>query len=487
MTAPTSAPPDPRARMSPRAWAMLLVLCGAIFLEGTDVAMMSVSLPEIRADLGMSTSSLSWVMSGYVLGYGGFMLLGGRAADLLGRRRMFLFWLVVFIAFSGLGGLATESWMLITARFATGVAAAFMAPAGLSIITTSIPEGAQRDRAVLIYAGTGAGGFSLGLVIGGLLTSIDWRWVFFAPVTLAVLLLAAAIKLIPEDDQVKRSRQTFDIGGAFTITTALVLLVYGVVRLEHPGEGTGLTIAAFLGALVLLGLFVAIEHRSASPLIRLGILRSAALIRANVGAMLFGGAFFGFQFLVVLYLQELRGWSPLQTSLALLLIATDTVLAPTVTPKLVNRFGNTKVILAGMLLAAGAYALFLPLGMDWTYAMMLPTIIAIGLAFALGYGPLTIAGTEGIREEEQGLASGLFYTSWQVGSALGLSAVTAISVAVIGSNPSPETSLDGIRTGMIVPVAATILGAVVTAFGLRKRASTTEPEREAKPELVPVG
>lgn len=486
MTTPTPAPPG-AARMSPRAWAMLLVLCGAIFLEGTDIAMMSVSLPEIRADLDMSTGSLSWVMSAYVLGYGGFMLLGGRAADLLGRRRMFLFWLIVFIAFSGLGGLATESWMLITARFVTGVAAAFMAPAGLSIITTSIPEGAPRDKAVLIYAGTAAGGFSLGLVIGGLLTSVDWRWVFFAPVTLAVLLLVAATKLIPKDTDARRTGQTFDLAGAFTVTGALVLLVYGVVRLEHAGEGTVLTLAAFLGALVLLALFVAIERRSASPLVRLGILRSAPLLRANVGAMLFGGAFFGFQFLVVLYLQELRGWSPLQTSLALLLIATDTVLAPTVTPKLVNRFGNTKVILAGMLLAAGAYALFLPLGMDWTYAMMLPTVVAIGFAFALGYGPLTIAGTEGIRDDEQGLASGLFYTSWQVGSALGLSAVTAISVAVIGSSSSPEANLDGIRTAMIVPVGAALLGAVVTAVGLRKRTSKAPEAREAQPELAAVG
>ncbi len=160
-------------QMSARNWGVLLVLCGAIFLEGIDVAMLNVALPSIRAELGMSTGELQWVMSAYVLGYGGFMLLGGRAADLFGRRRMFVFWLSVFLLFSGLGGFATEGWMLIAARFVTGVAAAFMTPAGLSIITTSFAEGPQRDRALLIYSGTAAGGFSVGLVVGGLLTAVD--------------------------------------------------------------------------------------------------------------------------------------------------------------------------------------------------------------------------------------------------------------------------------------------------------------------------
>ncbi len=190
---------DTTERISPRAWAVLFVLCGAVFLEGLDVSMMGVALPAIRAEMDMSTAALQWVVSAYVLGYGGFVLLGGRAADLLGRRRMFLCWLVVFLAFSGLGGLATEGWMLILARFATGVSAGFLAPAGLSIITTTFAEGPARNKAILVYAGTGAAGFSLGMVAGGLLTAIDWRWVFFAPVIMAVALLAAAVRLVPDD------------------------------------------------------------------------------------------------------------------------------------------------------------------------------------------------------------------------------------------------------------------------------------------------
>uniref|UniRef100_UPI0015F0D801 MFS transporter n=1 Tax=Pseudonocardia pini TaxID=2758030 RepID=UPI0015F0D801 len=174
-------------RLSPRAWALLLVLSGAIFLEGVDISMMGVALPSMRADLALGTGELQWVVSSYVLGYGGFVLLGGRAADLLGRRRVFLVMLGVFVVFSGLGGLATEGWMLVGARFVTGVAAAFTAPAGLSIITTTYARGPARDRAVLVYAGAAAGGFSLGMVVGGLLTALHWRWVFFAPVLLALV------------------------------------------------------------------------------------------------------------------------------------------------------------------------------------------------------------------------------------------------------------------------------------------------------------
>src|SRR5919112_507420 len=199
-----------------RVYALLAVLCGAIFLEGVDVSMMGVALPAMRAELGLSTAELQWVVSAYVLGYGGFVLLGGRAADLLGRRRMFLLWLVVFVAFSGLGGLATEGWVLVLARFVTGVAAAFLAPAGLSIITTTFAEGRARERAVLVYAGAAAGGFSLGMLTGGLLTAIDWRWVFFAPVVVATAILVAATVLIPREERRERPAGGFDVAGTLT-------------------------------------------------------------------------------------------------------------------------------------------------------------------------------------------------------------------------------------------------------------------------------
>src|SRR5205809_4456872 len=213
-----------------RAWGALFVLCGALFLDALDVSMMGVALPSIRTDLHMSTSSLQWVVSAYVLGYGGFLLLGGRAADLLGRRKMFLISLAVFIVASGLGGLAHDGALLIATRFIKGVSAAFTAPAGLSIITTTFAEGPARNRALSIYTATGATGFSLGLVFGGLLTEIGWRWVFFLPVAVALVALVAAVRLVPAGDRPSRTAGSFDLLGAITMTAAMLLLVFAVVE-----------------------------------------------------------------------------------------------------------------------------------------------------------------------------------------------------------------------------------------------------------------
>ncbi|WP_350279563.1 MFS transporter [Kribbella sp. HUAS MG21] len=447
-------------RLTGRAWAVLFVLCGAIFLEGIDVSMMGVALPSIRADLGLSTGELQWIVSAYALSYGGFVLLGGRAADLLGRRRMFVGWLVVFLLFSGLGGFATEGWVLILARFVTGVAAAFLTPAGLSIITTTYPEGPQRTKALLVYAGTAAGGFSLGMVTGGLLTAIDWRWVFFAPVLVSAVILAGALALIPRDTAAPTPRQGFDIPGALTLTGAMLLLVATVVR--APDVAAGQTAVTAAAGILLLLVFWSIERRTSAPLVRLGLLRNAALVRANTGAILLVGSFVGFQFVAVLYLQELRGWSELETGLALMVIGIDAILAPTLTPWLVNRFGNARVVFGGFLLAAIAYAAYLPLGADWTYLAMLPAFLLLGLAFALTYGPLTIAATERVAEDEQGLASGVLTTSFQFGSALGLAAVAAVL------SGAGELTIDGFRTGLVVPLAAAVLG-VLVAFPVRER------------------
>ncbi|KUJ70303.1 MFS transporter [Streptomyces albus subsp. albus] len=456
-----------RDALGARDWGVLFVLCGAIFLEGIDVAMLNVALPSIRADLGMSTGELQWVMSAYVLGYGGFMLLGGRAADLFGRRRMFVGWLTVFLLFSGLGGFATEGWMLITARFVTGIAAAFMTPAGLSIITTGFEEGPRRDRALLIYSGTGAAGFSIGLVIGGLLTSADWRWVFFAPVALSALILLAALAFVPKSPRPDRTGERLDLAGGITVTGGIVLLVLGVERAAHAGPLR--TLGTLAAGLVLLAVFALVERRAAAPLVRLGILRSGPLLRANLAGLLFAAGFFGFQFVLVLYLRELRGWSTLETSLAMTVIGIDAVLSPTLTPKLVARFGNARTIFGGLLLAALAYALFLRVGADWTYLAMLPGLIVLGLAFALAYGPLTIVATEGVEEAEQGLAGGLLYTSFQFGAALGLSAVTAVGTAATASETAADR-LAGYHAALAVPLAAALLAAVISAFGLRSRA-----------------
>lgn len=468
LSVPSADVPGGDYRAGGRSWGVLLVLCGAVFLEGIDVAMLSVALPSIRADLGLSTGELQWVMSAYVLGYGGFVLLGGRAADMFGARQMFLAWLVVFIGFSGLGGVATEGWVLLLARFATGVAAAFMAPAGLSVILTTFDEGPRRDKALLVYAGIAAAGFSVGLVVGGLLTTIGWRWVFFTPVVLSTLVLLAAIPLVTKSDRPDREGRRVDLGGAVTVTGATVLLVWTVERATHVSAAW--TAGTLTASLALFAAFVVVERRTSTPLVRLGILRNGSLVRTNVVTLLFSGAFFGFQFVAVLYLQELRNWSSLETSLALLAISIDAVLSPTLTPRLVKRFGNSRVIFCGTVLAVAAYALFLPVGLDWTYAAMLPALLLIGLAFTLAYGPLTISATDGVDAEEQGLASGLLYASFQFGAALGISSVTAVNIAATGADGTAASLLDGYRAALLVPLAAAALGVVLSAFGLRGRA-----------------
>jgi EmrB/QacA subfamily drug resistance transporter len=457
---------------------MLLVLCGAIFLDAMDVSMIGVALPSIRTDLDMSTSSLQWVVSAYVLGYGGFLLLGGRAADLFGRRRMFLGALGVFVVASALGGLANDGALLIATRFIKGVSAGFTAPAGLSIITTSFAEGPARNKAISIYTATGATGFSLGLVFGGLLTEIGWRWVFFLPVPVALATLLAGVRLVPADAQLARASRSFDLVGALTLTAAMLLLVFTVVEAPDVGWGSARTLVSFAGVAAIFAAFVAIERQTAMPLVRLGILRSAALVQANLGAMMLVGGWFGFQFIATLYMQQLRGWSPLETGLAIfpggLLVA---ILAPRIAP-LVMRFGIRRLTTAGLASTAVGYALFLPIGLDSSYAAaMLPTFVFAGLGFALAYGPLNIAGTNGVVTEEQGLASGLVSTSFQFGGALVLAVVTAVMNANTGVDGSPDALLDGYHAAIVVSVIAAGLGVVATALPLRAR---RKPAAEAE-------
>jgi EmrB/QacA subfamily drug resistance transporter len=466
----TTAPAldDGTGRLSKTAWGALLVLCGALFLDALDVSMTGVALPSIRADLGMSTSSLQWVVSAYVLGYGGFLLLGGRAADLLGRRRMFLISLGVFVVASALGGLANDGTLLVITRFIKGVSAGFTAPAGLSIITTSFAEGPARNKALSIYTATGATGFSLGLVFSGLLTEIGWRWVFLFPAPLALIVLLAAIRLVPDDRAVERPARRFDIAGAVGATAGMLVLVFTLVEAPDAGWASARTLAGFAAAAAILAAFVAHERRVEAPLVRLGILRSSSLVRANLGAMALIGGWFGFQFIVTLYMQQVRGWSALETGLAIfpggLLVA---LLAPRVAP-LVERFGASRLIGAGLASAGVGYALFLPIGLESNYLVaMLPTFLLTGIGFGLAYGPLNIAATNGVAPEEQGLAGGLVNTSFQFGGALVLAVATAVNSASAGSGNSPEALLDGFHAAIVVSLVVAALGVAVTLIRRR--------------------
>lgn len=452
---------DGSGRLSRRAWGALLVLCGALFLDAMDVSMTGVALPSIRTELDMSTSSLQWVVSAYVLGYGGFLLLGGRTADLLGRRRMFLISLGVFVVASGLGALADDGALLIATRFIKGVSAGFTAPAGLSIITTSFAEGPARNKALSIYTATGATGFSLGLVFSGVLTELGWRWVFLFPVPLALIVLIAAIRLVPDDGR-PAHRGRFDVAGAVGITAGVLLLVFTLVEAPEAGWGSARTLGLLAAAAAILAAFVAHERRTKEPLVRLGILRSGSLVRANLGAMALIGGWFGFQFIATLYMQQLRGWSALETGLAIfpagILVA---ILAVRIAP-LVERYGPRRLIALGLGSTAVGYALFLPIGLDSGYmAAMLPTFLLTGLGFGLAYGPLNIAATNGVAAHEQGLAGGLVNTSFQFGGALVLAVATAVNNAGAGSAGSPSALLDGFHAAIVVSVIVAVLGVAV--------------------------
>ena len=461
----THLQPLDTGKLSARAWGALLVLCGALFLDALDVSMVGVALPSIKSDLHMSTSSLQWVVSAYVLGYGGFLLLGGRAADLLGRRRVFLIALGVFVVASALGGLASDGTLLIVTRFVKGLSAAFTAPAGLSIITTSFEEGPARNKALSVYTATGATGFSLGLVFGGLLTEVSWRLAFLLPAPVALVALVAGLRLVPKSERVRSIGRSFDLAGAVTLTAGMLLLVYTLVEAPTAGWGSGRTLGSLAGVAAILAAFIAREQRTPSPLIRLGIFRTSTLVRANLGAMALA-AWIGFQFIATLYMQQLRGWSSLETGLAIFPAgALVAVLSPRVAP-LIGRFGVTRLAVAGLSSLVVGYVLFLPIGLGSSYALgMLPTFLLAGLGFGLAFGPLNVAATSGVAPEEQGLAGGLVNTSFQLGAALVLAIVTAV-VSANTTGSSQQDILSGYKAALFVAVGVALLGVVAM---LRRR------------------
>jgi EmrB/QacA subfamily drug resistance transporter len=456
---------DASGRWDARLWGALVVLCGVLFLDGLDVSMVGVALPSIESDLGLSPSQLQWVVSGYVLGYGGLLLLGGRTADLVGRRRTLLVALSLFLVASAVGATVNDGTLIVLTRFLKGASAAFTAPASLSMITTTFPEGPARNRALSIYTACGASGFSLGLVLGGLLTEAGWRWTFLLPVPIAAVILIALPRFIPDDRPASNERRSYDFPGAITITAGMLILVRAVVRAPDVGWSSSETLISVLVALLLLATFVAIELRTKEPLVRLGILRSGPLARANITAMIVFGCYVSFQFVATLYLQALLGWSPITTALAFLpgglIVAFG---SPRVGP-LADRFGTERVIVVGLVAFVIGYALMLRIDDTLTYASaFLPTMVLIGVGFALCFPMLNIQATAGVADNEQGVASGLVQTSFQVGGAIVLAVITAI-VATQGT-ATPTEVVDGYRTALEVVTAVSAVGLIVIVISL---------------------
>lgn len=493
MTSPLTAPAS-LGRWTPRLWGTLLVLCAAMFLDALDVSMVGVALPSIGSELDLSTSTLQWIVSGYILGYGGLLLLGGRTADLLGRRQVFLVALGVFALASLLGGLVDSGPLLIASRFIKGLSAAFTAPAGLSIITTTFPEGPLRNRALSIYTTCAATGFSMGLVLSGLLTEASWRLTMLLPAPIALLALLVGMKLLPRSER-EKDHNGYDIPGAVLGTASMLLLVFTVVEAPQAGWGSVRTLLSFLAVAVLLTVFVRVERRSPGPLIRLGVLRSGSQIRAQLGAMAFFGSYVGFQFLVTLYMQSLLGWSALHTALAFLPAGALVALSSTKVGAVVDRYGTPRLIAAGFALMVVGYALFLRVSLDPVYAsVILPTMLLIGAACALVFPSLNIQATNGVDDHEQGMVSGLLNTSVQVGGAIFLAVVTAVVTANSSGDSSPQAVLDSYRSGLLVVTGIALAGLLITLPGLRTRhprgsvvvaGSTRETSRETSQERVP--
>ncbi|GAA3240799.1 MFS transporter [Actinocorallia longicatena] len=482
-TSASAAKDTPDARWTPRLWGTLLVLCTVLFLDGLDISMVGVTLPAIQADLGLSTSTLQWIVSGYVLGYGGLLLLGGRTADLLGRRRVLLIALAVFAGASLLSVFVDNGTLLIATRFIKGVAAAFTAPAGLSILTTTFAEGPVRNRALGIYTVFGASGFSSGLILGGVLSEIDWRAVFLLPAPLALAALVAGIKFIPKTSE--KAEGGHDILGAVLSTSALLLLVFTVVSAPEAGWATFRTIGSFVLVAVLAAAFLLTENRLAHPLVRLGIFKNKLLVQANLAAMTVFGSYAAFQFVVALYLQTVLGWSPLEMALALLpaglIVATS---GPTM-GKLITRYGTAPLVTIGMVAFTAAYALFLRADAEPSLVtVILPTAVLLGFGFALAFSSLNVQATTGVADNEQGLASGLVQTSFQIGGAV----VLAITSAIVGSTEVkpgevPDTFYPAI--GFITVIAVIGLAAALRGWAHQRRTDfDDELDRERELDLV---
>ncbi len=477
MTSPTTLktstePPLVSAVRWTRAqWLLLMVVCTVLALDGLDVSMVGVALPSIGQELNLGTDSLQWIVSAYVLGYGSLLLLGGRLADLLGRRRIFLIALTVFAAASLLGGLVDDPAILIATRFIKGLAAAFTAPTGFSIITTNFAEGRERNKALSIFTTFGASGFSLGLVVGGLMTSLSWRWTFLVSVPIAVVVVLLGMKFIPKDKP-SAENSGHDLWGAVTLALGMLGLVYTLVSAPEQGWGSVATIAGFAVSIAVLAAFAVIENKVKHPLIRFSILKEGWVARANLSAVGLFGSYLSFQFIVTMYLQSVLGWTPLGMALALLpaglLVATSAPFAD----RLIEKFGATQLILTGLTALGLGYVLFLRVGTTPNYVLdILPSVVLLGIGFALAFPSINVQATAGIKDSEQGLAAGLIQTSTQVGAALILAVTTALvsSHGQAAGTVSAQAMLEQYRPGLILSAAVAIAALLVAAAPKRRR------------------
>jgi len=411
-------------------WVVLVLICLAQFMVVLDATIVNVALPSIQKDLHLSQGSLQWIINAYTLVFGGFLLLGGRAGDLLGRKRLFLLGLVIFTGASLLDGLASSLGMLVGARALQGLGAALISPAALSIISTTFKEGAERARALAVWAAIAIGGSAVGLILGGVLTQyFSWPWIFFVNVPVGVAAFLLSLRLVPESRD-EHAHRSYDLAGAVTVTSGLMALVYAIVEAQSAGWGSARTLGFFAAAAVLLVAFVAVELRAKAPLVRLSIFRIRSLLTANVAMFLAMSGMFAMFFFNTLYIQRVLGYGPLEAGLAFLPFTAGIMVSASIASQFAPRIGVRPVAAAGFLLTAAGLVLLTQLPVHGSYAAnVLPAILLSALGMGAVFMPLTLIATTGLADADQGLASGLFNTSQQVGGALGLAVLSTLATS----------------------------------------------------------
>jgi EmrB/QacA subfamily drug resistance transporter len=475
-------------------WLALVVVCFGQFMVVLDGTIVNVALPAIQIDLGFSDSSLQWVVNSYTLLFGGFLLLGGRAADLIGRRTLFIGGVVVFSLASLANGLAGSEGALIAGRAAQGLGGAMLSPAALSVITTSFDEGAQRTKALSIWAGVAAGGGAVGLLLGGFLVQyLSWEWIFFVNVPVGVAIIFAALRLVPNSRRENALRH-FDVAGAAAVTSGLIVLVYAIVEASSWGWGSVKTLGVAALGLALLAAFIAIERRSPAPLVRLGLFRLRSLATANGVFLLVAGGLFAMFFFASLYLQDVLGYSPLTTGLAFLPVTAGIAIGATISQQLIGRVGLRPVLLGGMVLAgAGLAVLAATTEVGGSYLGIVGGLLPMSIGMGATFVSLTLVATTNVEADDAGLASGIFNTSQQIGGALGLAILSSIAnsrsssfLAGLTGKPSllqaHEAEVAGFQVAFVVAAALVIAGAALVAILLRRR----DVERIEAGDAVPV-
>jgi EmrB/QacA subfamily drug resistance transporter len=455
-------------------WLALTLLCAVQFMVVLDVAIVNVALPSIQHDLGFSQADLQWVISAYALVFGGFLLLGGRAADLFGRRSTFAFGLALFSTGSLLCGLAWADWVLVGSRGLQGLGAAMVSPAALSILMTTFAEGRERNTALGVWGAVGGLGAVGGVLLGGVLTdAIGWEWVFLVNVPVGVIALGLTPALLTESGD--RRNRGFDLPGAVLVTSGLVVLVYAITNAQSLGWDSGETLGLFVGAAMLLAAFVVRETRTDNPLVSFSIFRIQTVTGANIAGLILSAALFSQFLMTTLYMQQVLGYSPMRTGLAYLAVAGTSVIWANVSAQLVTRVGVKPVLATGMASLVAGNMYLTQVSVEGSYlGDLLPGFLLIGLGVGFSFVPISIAALAGVKPEEAGLAAGLINTSQQVGGAVGIAVLTSVAIAStrdsLAAGAARTVALtDGFISAFWGAAAAALAGLAVALLLIRRR------------------